>query len=324
MAALLHRAGPLLRLARLTLTFGVVGNLWFVVLWSRELAARAGAELPPLALELGAGALVSGGLVAFGASLNDSFDLERDRSLHPMRPMASGDVSERTASLVLAIALLLGLLGAVAFGALGAVIAIGTAFGVVVLISTGRFVPGFGLPLIATLYGLHMFVARPGLAFTWPVVLVVTHSFVSAALAHTMGGKSPRISRRSWAVSVAAWFGVVLALLALGRHRLGGATGAWPMDLPLTAAVLPSVAAAVFAVVVARKVRQVGRGPRAAEKVGRYAALWLPLYGSCWLAGAGAWTSAGGLALFTLFGFAGASTAREMVGLIDRPVAYRR
>ncbi len=39
---------------------------------------------------------------------------------------------------------------------------------------------------------------------------------------------------------------------------------------------------------VVRRVRALGAGPRAAEKVSRYGSLWLALYACAWLLGAGA------------------------------------
>lgn len=325
------RATPLLRLARLTVAYGVMGNLWFVILWTRALHARGEPAIPndapvlsaPLWLLLGASALVAGGLVSFAAALNDSLDLERDRTINPLRPMAAGEVDERTASVVIALSLLAGILGALAFGAGGVAVAIVVALAILALITFARFVPALGLPLVAFAHAAHMFIPEPGIAFVAPVALVLTHSLTAAGLAHIVGGKAPRISRRAVLLIALTWGVMIAALLALGRTRLGG-DSAWPEGMASHIALAPLIAAALFVIVATRKVRQVGRGPRAAEKVARYAALWLPIYGAAWLAGIGAWGSAIGLAAYTLFGFVGASTAREVFGLIERPVAYRR
>lgn len=323
----MSKAAPVLRLARLTVAFGVTGNLWFVALWARAGAESVPAGSPlvdrPLWLLLGAAALGAVGLVSFGATLNDSLDATRDQSLNPLRPIPSGQVSERATGALLGSSLLLGLLGSVAFGTAGTLVAIGVAVCILALTTGVRFVPAAGLPLLAMVYAAHMFVVYPEMRFVWPAVLVLTHSFAAAAVAHAVGGKAPRISKRAWTSAVLAWAVLVGILIALGRSRTGD-DRAWLGDLGLTMTMAPAVAAAVFAVVVVRKVGQVGRGPRAAEKITRYAALWLPVYGSAWLAGIGAWLPAVALALFALFGFAGASTAREAFGLIERPVAFRR
>jgi len=321
------KAAPVLRLARLTVAFGVTGNLWFVTLW-----ARGGAEpLPPgspllespLWLLLAAAAMGAVGLVSFGATLNDSLDATRDQALNPLRPIPSGQVGERTTGVLIAGSLLAGLLRSVAFGTTGTLVAIAVAVCILALTTGVRFVPAAGLPLLALVYAAHMFVVHPGMVFVWPVVLVLTHSFAAAAVAHAVGGKAPRVSKRAWASAVLAWGVLVAGLIALGRARTGDER-AWLVGLSPATAIAPAIAAAVFAAVVVNKVGQVGRGPRAAEKVTRYAALWLPVYGAAWLGGIGAWLPAAALALFALFGFAGASTAREAFGLIERPVAFRR
>src|SRR4051812_1828826 len=115
----LLRIAPVLHLTRVTTAFGVVANTWFVILWSlanREHEPGAEGLRGPLWLELLAGALVALGLFGFGAALNDILDLKRDRTFHPERPLASGEISMEGAVAFVVVAMIAAVLGATAFG----------------------------------------------------------------------------------------------------------------------------------------------------------------------------------------------------------------
>ena len=97
----------LLTRAPLAATAVANGALGVLVVWP---VGRVDAPAALVALAFG---LASALLYAAGMALNDVFDLERDRRLHPQRPLPSGRVSRRTGALLGA-----GLLaGGVALGA---------------------------------------------------------------------------------------------------------------------------------------------------------------------------------------------------------------
>jgi hypothetical protein len=100
--------------------------------------------------------------------------------------------------------------------------------------------------------------------------------------------------------------------------------GVWPEFVTPWAAVGPVVLGAVFAVSAWVRVRKIGYGVRAAEKINRYGSLWLALYACAWLLGAGQWRAGLLLVALAAAGFLGMTVLRELYGLVEEPMGYRR
>lgn len=323
---------PLVKLTRVTTAFGVVGNVWFVILWSRAIegdAIRAvHPDAPilalPLPLLLLASAVGSVALFAYGAALNDVLDLKRDRTISPDRPLPSGGVSVDASVAVVTIALLIAVLGASVFGTSAVILTCLVAAALLIFNAAGRFVPGFGLVLLGLIYAGHMLAPHVGLRFLWPVWLVMTHALAVACAAHTLGRKVPRLTRRGWVAGVAGWALWSGVLLWLGASRVESGAMGWPARVPISAAVWIAALAALFVLVAWRKTRLLGPGTRAADKVWRYGSLWLTLYAAAWLFAIG--HAGGGLVLLALAsaGFVGMTLLREAYSLVDQPLGFRR
>src|SRR4051812_12367862 len=209
MRGALLRIAPVLHLTRVTTAFGVVANTWFVILWS--LANRdhepgaAALTQAPLWVELLAGALVALGLFGFGAALNDILDLKRDRTLHPERPLASGEISMEGAIAFVVIAMISAVLGATAFGTGAALLTLVLQGAILAFNAAGKFIPAVGLVSLGLIYAGHMVVPNVALRFLWPVWLVMTHALAVGLITHRMARKVPRLSRRALFAALLGW-----------------------------------------------------------------------------------------------------------------------
>lgn len=351
----------ILRLARVSTAFAAVANLWFVILWTRASGAERGNLIireEPLWLVL-TGAFVAGVcLYAFGAALNDIVDATRDRALRRDRPIPTGQATGDTAALTVAATLILALLGASALGQPAVMVTLLVALGIVAFNFAGKWVPGFGMVLLGLIYAGQMLAANPSLRFMWPVWLVMSHALAAAGATHALSGKAPRVTPRAVVFAFAGWLLASAILLWLGSIRgvpegfpagmnslpAGPPTSPsapsaplvedpasywqtvqlWPDWVPPTAAIAPACLVVAFIALVARRVRKLGVGPRAAEKVSRYGALWLALYGCAWLFGAGHIREGLIMSALALGGILGMTALRELYGLIEHPVGYRR
>lgn len=321
----LQRIAPVLHLTRVTTAFAAVANVWFVILWTRGRTEQAGPEAlfdKPLPVLLFGGAAMAVGLYAHAACLNDFLDFHRDRALNPQRPLASGAASPETAIFAVAITLLIAVLGSTVFGTETVVITLGLAAAILLFNAAGKFVPGIGMVLLSIIYAGHMLAPNPQLKFLAPVWLVMTHAMVVAAVTHRLGRKSPPVTRRALAFAILGWALVSLTMLIVGRRRLGGEL--WPKGIPPEAITWPILTVATYVGVAFRRVRSLGPGPRAAEKLGRYGALWLSLYAVAWMVGAGLLQEAAILGALAFTGFVGMTALREAYGLAEHPLGYRR
>ncbi len=221
-------------------------------------------------------------------------------------------------------------LGATVFGTTTMLLTLTVAATMLAFNMLGKFIPGIGMVLLGLIYAGHMAVPNVRLVFVWPVWLVMTHSLVLAGLTHTLGRKVPPLSRRAIGAAVVGWVFWSVVILTIGWHNserspTRGAIGTvWPEWMSPWAAVWPALLAVGFGVLVWRKVSLVGRGPRAAEKTGRYGALWLALYSCGWLLGQGLYDEAAVLGVLTAAGFLGMTVLREVYQAMEQPTGYRR
>lgn len=316
----------MLYLTRVTTAFAAVGNLWFIVLWSRAIPAeRAAAPAPlmnaPLWLLLAGSAAAAIGLFAFAMAMNDAIDARRDRALHPERPLPSGAITPDAASVIIALALIGGLLGATVLGIGAVLLVLLTASAILVYNLIGRHIPSVGLVLLSLIYGSHMVAANAELVMVWPVWLVMTHALLLAAATHRLAGKRPILTRRMIAPAVLGWAFWSAVLLYVGHRRVGGW---WPEWLNWQAVVAPVCLALLFALFAWRKIAATQDRQRAAEKLQRYGSLWLPMYATGWLFGQGYANEGFILGGLAIAGLAGMTIFREIYALIEHPVGYRR
>ena len=318
---------PTLHLARVSSAFGAVANVWFVILWTHAHIGQDPAPIAysrlPMPLLLAAGAVFAIGLYAFGAALNDLLDTRRDRALRPSRPIPSGQTSPQTAAGVVAGSLLVALAGASAFGGLASLVAVGVASGVLAFHLLGKFIPGVGFVILTAVYGAHMLVPNPMLGAMIPVWIVMTHAMVAAWAQHVIARRTPTVSFRAAIAAVLGWLGIS-ALIWL-RHLDASANALPPREIfPVGQLITAGVLAMACVAWCAYRASRTGPGARAAEKIGKYAGLWLPAYGCAWLFGEGFAAEGWILAAMTFGGALGLSLLRDMYNLLENPAGWRR
>jgi 4-hydroxybenzoate polyprenyltransferase len=340
---LLSRLATAIQLTRLTIAFGAVSDIWFVIFLLRSgmggggTAADAAGTFPgpvapsglagevlptvatmPLPAALVAGAIIAVGLFAYGASLNDVLDVRHDSTFSPSRPIPAGRIGHAQAMVVTVGSLIIAVLGAAWIGTWSVCITLLAAAGILFYNATGKYIPAVGVVTMGLVHAAHMFIPAENLAFTWPVWLVMTHAVGIAAAVHVLEGKRPRFDRRGITLTVVGWLFWSLVLLWIAR--VGG--GQWPADVAPWRVSLPLATMLAFVVVARHKTAGL-EGRRAAEKVRRYGAMWQALYAAAWLGALGLTHEAVWMGLFALGGFVVMTMIKEISGAGGRPLAYR-
>jgi 4-hydroxybenzoate polyprenyltransferase len=316
-----------IQLTRLTLAFGAVSDLWFIILYSR-MNQTAYPDLPavtlPLALALLCGAVVAVGLFAYTASLNDILDVRHDSAFSPQRPIPAGRIRASQATVVAIAALIISVLGSAGFSGTGQVWAVCltllTAAGLLFYNAAGRFIPPVGIVTVGLIHAVHMFIPNHQLTFVLPVWLIMTHAMVIAALVHVLEDKRPMLTMRGFVGSAFGWLTWSAVLIWAGSH---GARSLWPGAFHISALAYPLLAIVGFICVAYWKVHGSTTRIAGAEKLKRYGAMWQSLYGSAWMLAVGYVQAAIWLGLFALAGFVCMTLIREMHGATGRPMAYR-
>lgn len=348
MRSLLRHILPALHLTRVTTAFAAVANVWFIVLWTRAEIAEPKtpsiANLPIWFLLLGSAANALG-LFGFTTALNDVLDWRRDQTLNPSRPIPSGRVSIPSAVNLVVLSFGAAVLGATVLGMPAVLLTLLVAGAILFFNAAGKFIPGVGLVVLGLIYAGQMVVPNLHLRFVIPVWLVMTHTLGVAAAVYILGRKTPGLSYRAAFFSVMGWIfwsGVMFgtawyrnssetaagrtgAPVGAGSSGDGGeGGGVWPQFVPLAAGIMPLILAVVFVVLVWRRTHLLGRGPRVAEKIARYGALWLSLYACAWMLGTGNLLGAAVLGVLAAAGLLGMTVVREAVAIIEQPLGYRR
>lgn len=327
MRRLLARLTPALHLTRLATAFSAVANVWFVVLWTSASQQEPGTpnfrELP-LWLLLAGAAVNALGLFAFTTALNDVLDRRRDQIINPERPIPSGRLSLETGVSLVALTLATAVLGATALGTMAVLLTLLVAGAALVFNAAAKFVPGIGLLLLGLIYAGQMVTPNLHLRFVFPVWLVMTHALLVAAAAHVYGRKAPSISLRAGVFSVGGWVFWSAVMLGVGWYRNRGEGGLTPDWVRTEAYIAPLVLALVFALLVWRRVRVLGKGARVGEKITRYGALWLSFYSTAWMFGQGHTSEGTVLAILAGAGLLGMTVLREALALVEHSLEYRR
>lgn len=368
------KISPALRLTRVSGAFAAVANVWFIILWSRSVAAEPATEAiksAPVWLLLVGGAANALGLFAYATALNDLLDWRRDRALNPDRPIPSGRLSVDAAVTLVACTLCVAVLGATVLGMSGVLLTLLVAAAVLFFNATGKYIPAVGLVALGLIYAGQMVVPNLALRFVWPVWLVMSHALAVGAVVHVVGRKVPQVSTRAGVCAFAGWAFWSIVILSVGYVRGGGmpasssgtagdgagrstigdaAIGAvqrggagppasvpgtvpwpgstsgtlWPEWVHAWAWVWPVILVVLFGLLCWRRIRSHGSGPRAADKVARYGALWLSLYACGWLVGQRLWDEAMILGALSVAGILGMTVLREVFALVEHPVGYRR
>jgi len=324
----LLRLAPVFHLTRVTTAFAAVANVWFVILWTRASGNNEGAPLAlvelPLWLVLVAGAVNAAGLSSYGAALNDVLDFRRDRTLNPRRPLPAGAMSLDWAVALVVVTFMTAVVGASILGMESVLLTVLVAAAILFFNAAGKYVPAVGLVLLGLIYAGHMVVPNLHLVFVWPIWLVMSHSLAVGGLAHVIGRKVPRLSRRAMYFAFAGWAFWSCVMLITGWQRAQGLGGLWPDWVSGSAAIGPIGLVVAFSLMVLRKIKRHGKGARSGEKIARYGALWLALYACGWLIGQGYRTESIIMCILTAAGLIGMTVLRELYSLLEQPVGYRR
>jgi hypothetical protein len=315
------RAITAIQLTRLSMAFGAVSDLWFVILLTRADRNYIFVEVytMPLWAALLAGAVVAIGLFAYGAALNDVLDARHDSAFSPDRPIPAGRIRLGQAIVVTISSLLVAVFSSAAMGDWALRVTVLIAAGILFFNAAGRFIPSVGLVTIGLIHAAHMLIPNVQLTFTLPVWLVMTHAIVIAATIHALEEKRPKLRVKSIIGIAAGWLVWSAIILGAGWWKEGRL---WPSDVPVWHVIWPGFAITGFIAVAWWKTTTVP--PRiAAEKLRRYGAMWQCLYGASWLLALGLIPEAMLIGAVAFLGFAGMTIIKEMTTLVARPVMYR-
>lgn len=321
MGAILLRMLTAVQLTRLTMAFGAVSDVWFVILFTRhhERYEVLPVSQMPLWSALLAGGVVAVGLFAYAAALNDVLDARHDSAFSPDRPIPAGRIRSSQAIVVAVGALLIAVLAGATLGAEALRLTLLVAAAILFYDAAGKHVPGVGLVVIGLLHALHMFIPNFELAFTLPVWLVMTHTMAITLLVHLYEEKRPLLSRRAIGAIVVGWLTWSIVIIMLGTIR----EGFWPGGWRTAGAVYPAAAVVTFLIVAWWKTARSTTGQAAGEKLKRYGAMWQSLYGAAWLFAVGQSAEAGGLLVFAALGFVAMTAIKEVAGVSGQPISFR-
>lgn len=310
-----------IRLTRLTMAFGAVSDVWFVILLT-----RASGDYPevirvahmPLGLALAAGAVVAIGLFAYGASLNDVLDVRHDSTFSPDRPIPAGRIKLGQAIVVTIGALIITVVASAAMGLPALWIMLLVAGAILFYNAAGKYIPSVGVVTIGLIHAAHMLIPNAQLPFTLPVWLVMTHAMGIAAAVHILEEKRPRLNRGGILALAVGWLFWSVLIITYGAAR----GGLWPAGTPWWVLLWPLAAVVAFIMIAVWKAGGVP-GVAASEKIKRYGAMWQALYGAAWLVALGYETQAAALTVLAICGFTAMTLIKEITGLSGRPIVYR-
>ncbi|MHC5022653.1 MAG: UbiA family prenyltransferase [Planctomycetota bacterium] len=286
MHRLLLRIITAIQLTRLTMAFGAVSDIWFVILLSRA---------------------------------DPQYDVRHDSAFSPDRPIPAGRIRLGQAVVVAIGALIVAVLAANGLGGWPLRLTLLTAAGILFYNAAAKYIPSVGLVTIGLIHAVHMLIPNVQMSFMLPVWLVMTHAIVIAAAVHMLEDKRPRLGRRTMIVVALGWISWTIIVLGKGVMQTGGV---WPDGVPLIGLIGPVLAVVAFLAVAWWKASGV-TGAAAAEKLKRYGAMWQSLYGAAWLLALGLTVPAAWIAAFAIVGFASMTLIKEITGMTGRPVTYR-
>ncbi len=328
MRPMFERMMTTLQLTRLSVAFGAVSDLWFMIVLAWMLGGDpsegivtgwgAGTALTWLPAALVAGLVVALGLFGYGASLNDVLDVRRDATFSPQRPIPAGRIRSSQAVIVTVCSLLTAVLGATAFGTWPVWLTMGVAVLLLFYNGVGRFMPAVGVVVIGLIHGIHMLIPNPDQSILLPVWLIMTHAMALAMGVYIFEDKRPRVTWQAVVGIVFGWCFWSGMLLWLAVER---GDGIW--NRPLWSLALPGGVALACLIVVRGKCRGAVDRRAAAEKLKRYGAMWQCFYASAWFFALGLPVAGIGFAILAVVGFIVMTTLREVIGITGRPIEFR-
>ncbi len=309
-----------IRLTRLTMAFGAVSDVWFVILLSRASGDYQDVEVARMGLgpALAAGAVVAIGLFAYGASLNDVLDVRHDTAFSPDRPIPAGRIRLGQAIVVTIGALIISVVASAAMGRMALWIMLLVAGAILFYNAAGKYIPSVGVVMIGLIHAAHMLIPNAWLTFTLPVWLVMTHAMGIAAAVHILEEKRPRLDRGRIISLGLGWLFWSALIITYGAMR----GGMWPAGTAWWVLLWPLAAVVAFVMIAIWKAGGV-HGAAASEKLKRYGAMWQALYGAAWLMALGHEVQAAALTVVAVCGFAAMTMIKEITGLTGRPIVYR-
>jgi len=310
---------PALQLTRIALVFTAIADIWLVVLLSDALGLPMTAVRPlPLWAMLLCTAAAATGMYAFGMALNDVMDVRRDRTFAPDRPLPAGRMGMGGATAVAVAAVLLAVAGSVPLGTVSTLLCLGCAALVLFYDTLGKHLPGVGVLTLGLIRVVHMLIANPSMGYYWPVWLTLTHVTGISAAGHRLEGKRPQLAGRGVWVVVGGWAFLTVVLIAWMGHE-----GALRVPEQPWLWVGPTAAAAVFVGMALYLARRSERRQMVGGLLIKRGLLWLIVYDAAWLAGAGEWIAAIGIALL-LVAALGTMTAIRQLKALSEPTGFRR
>ncbi len=312
------------QLTRLANAFAGVANLWFIALWSRTHPDIEVLQPPidemPLWVLLGLTAIIGIGLSTYAGVVNDLFDLRHDQTFSPDKPLPAGRISPPVATFIGFFSLILAVVASIVLGPLPSFLCLAVAMLILFYNAMARFLPGLGFVTYAAIHGLLMLMIHFGLLFIWPVLLIMVHTAVISAVVHKLEDKRPRIS--IWTILGGTFLMFILGLLLWAQTGFKGPV--WNTEVFSPYGLLwPIAAIIVFAGTVISKVRFASSPAFAAEKLQRYGALWMGVYGLSWLLGGGLYNESLILGSLVLIGVLWMALIRDLGAWIEQPIGYR-
>lgn len=311
------------QLSRLTHAFAAVANLWFIILWSRgvnlEHPMAATVAESPLWFVLGLASVLGVGLSTYGGALNDVFDVNRDTTFAPTRPIPSGRISAPGASIIGFASLLAALLAAAILDRSVLLVTLFCAASILFYNAAAKHIPGVGIVTLGVIYCSEMLILNLGLRFVWPVMLVVLHAMVVQAAVHRLEQKRPRFTPAT-IIGLLIGYAAICVFL-LWQTRAQG--WLWDPIFEWYGLIWPLAAAVLFLISSVHKVRFASSPAFAAEKLQRYGSLWIGVYGVCWLLGTGLYIEALILAALVALAILWMIIVRDVGAWIEQPIGYR-
>lgn len=332
----MFRLLALLQLTRAALAFTAIADAWAVLL------LRMPDQEPPESMgwtivRMLIVSVISAGLYGFGMSLNDLLDARHDRLFAPRRPIPSGRIAPRTAIIVAVLLLMVSLMAAAAYTALGSlqgivtgrggkewvpwplVFTFATAILIVFYDATAKYLGAVGILTLGAIRSLHCLIGNPQTPLLFLSMFLLTHIFFVTLIAYRLENKRPRLRRWNLTVGVA---GLVIGNgLAVWYMNLKG-TFEHPFAMMLLGPSAAMAAFAVWGVFVLRATSITAR--QKGDRIMLMGLFWLFVYDASMLLSNGQWLA--GLAVMGLFACALVSffVLRMLGRMLSQPrVQYR-
>ncbi len=273
----------------------------------------------PLLMLLAICAVLGIGLSTYSGALNDLFDLRKDRALAPQKPIASGRILPQTAALIGFVSILASILAASLLGMTSLIMCLACVSAILFYHVIARHLPAFSILTVAGIYILHMLMVNPGLRFIWPVILIMLHATIVAAVVRKLERRTPHLTVIRIILAVPGVAVLILILFAQTGHE----GTLWTPAFSLLGLSYPFAAIIIFILTSINKIRFASSRNYAAEKLQRYGSLWIGIYGVMWLLGGGLFNEAIILGSLVIVGMLWMFFVRDLGAWIEQPIGYQ-